>query len=205
MAAWSDFLPLVGQHCPNAPSLSIEYWARHAARDFCTRTLVHQAALPVFETDVGEPEYTLNCGQGLEPVKLLACRVDGQRMKLITPAELDAEPSLPSHPAMPQYAYLSGAARLVLHPSPARVMPVSVRAAVRPAKDAAEVEDDLLAMYGQAIAFGAARMLAMTLDGRDEKLAQAMAGLYEQEIGRAKAAAYFNRARSSPRSTPTWC
>jgi hypothetical protein len=36
-------------------------------------------------------------------------------------------------------------------------------------------------------------------------MASAMSSMFDDEVGRAIAATYFNRARSGPRATPTWC
>jgi hypothetical protein len=207
MAALSDFIPLVGQHCPNAPSVSIEFWARRAAIEFCRRTLAHQATLASFDTviDPLADTYTLAPGTGLQVAKLLGCRVNGQRMELRTPAEFDKVWDLDATPSTPEYVYLSGTNALTLYPPPATVLPVVVRVALEPTATAATVDDIVFSQYADAIAYRAAAHLAMTPDGRDERLAAAMMGLFEAEIGKASAATYFNRSRSGPRTTPTWC
>lgn len=205
MTALAEFLPLVGQHCPNAPSIAIEYWARRAAIDFCRRTLAHQASLASFNTVIGQAAYTLDCGTGLQAAKLLACRVDGKRMSLITPADLDALPDPVTNNSTPEGVYLTGTSQLTLYPKPSAVVAVDVRLALEPTATAAEIPDDLFAQYAHAIAYGAAAKLAMTPDGRDERLAAAMSAMFDDEVGRAVAATYFNRSRSGPRTTPTWC
>ncbi len=205
MTALVEFVPLVGQHCPNAPTVAIEFWARRAAIDFCRRTLAHQARLASFNTVIGTPEYTLDCGTGLQVAKLLACRVNGLNMRLTTPTELDALPDPVTTNSTPEAAYLTGTSKLTLYPAPSAVVAVEVRVALEPTAAAAEIADDLFAQYAHAIAYGASAKLAMTPDGRDERLAAAMSAMFDDEIGRATAAAYFNRARSGPRATPTWC
>lgn len=205
MAALSDLLPLIGQHCPNAPTASMEFWARRAAREFCQRTLAHQATLASFDSVAGTDEYTLSCGTDLQPSKLLSVRFAGRALSLITPAELDAMPDLDETDGTPEAAYLSGTDKLTLYPSPAAVSAVAVRLALEPTVTAATIPDDLFKQYGQDIACGAVKYLALAPDGRDPALASAMATMFEQAIGMALARTYFARARSSRRVVPTWC
>ena len=206
--ALSAFLPLVGQHCPSAPSVSIEFWARRAAIELCRRTLAHQATLASFDTVISPltDTYTLDFGtEPLQVAKLLGCRVNGQRMELRTPAEFDKAWDLDTTPSAPECAYLSGTNALTLYPPPAAVVPVVARVALEPTATAASIDGSVFAQYADAIAYRAAAHLAMTPAGRDERLAAAMMGLFEAEIGKASAATYFNRSRSGPRTTPTWC
>lgn len=205
MAALSEFIPLVGQHCPNAPSIAIEFWARRAAIEFCRRTLALQGTLASFDTVADQAAYALSCGAGLQATKLLACRLGTRRLTLVTPAEIYALADMQSASGVPEGAYLSDTSELTLYPPPAAVEAVEVRLALEPTQSAATIPDELFNQHAGAIAYGAAAKLAMTPDGRDERLASAMSGLFEEEIGRSKATTYFNRARSGPRTTPTWC
>lgn len=204
MAALSELLPLIGQHCPNAPSVSMEFWARWAAREFCSRTLAHQATLAPFDSVVSAAEYTMSSGSDLQPTKLLGVRFAGRALALITPAELDSLPDLDETDGTPEAAYLSGTEKLTLYPAPSTVGAVVVRLALEPSPTATTIPDDLFSQYGHAIAYGAAKYLALTPDGRDASLASAMSSMFEHEIGRALANTYFARARSSRRIVPTW-
>ena len=205
MATLQDFLPLVAVHCTNAPTPAMESAVRSAAIEFCRKTLCHQVTLAPFNTVVDQREYTLAPGTGLQPAKLLACRVNGQRMRLLTPAEFDAMPSVDATSGTPEAVWLSGTSRLSLYRTPALVAPVEIRMALEPTQAAATIADDVFFEHAESIAYGAAQRLAMTPEGRDERLAAAMSAMFEDAVGRVAARTYFNRSRSGPRTTPTWC
>lgn len=205
VAALADFFPLVAQHCPNAPTPSIEFWVRQAAIDFCRRTLAHQAQLVPFDTvaDPVTPAYTLPVPAGTQVAKLLACRVDGRPVALSVPSEIDALPDWQA-PGQPECAYLTDTAIMTLYPAPATVVPVDVRVALQPTQVAAEVDDSLFEQHAATIAYGAVASLARTPAGRDPDAVRAFGAMYEEGVARAMAETLFNRARSHKRTTPQW-
>lgn len=198
-------LPLVLQHCPNAASASVEFWVRQAAIEFCRRTLAYQRELPTFQTEAGKAFYIVSTDANLQVSKLLACRVGARRMELVTNTELDGADAQEAGASGPEAAAMVGTNIMRLYPTPTAEEAVTVRCAMEPTQDAAALPADIFEQHGHAISCGAIKWLAMTPEGRDPVLAQAMAEAFETEIGRAKSRALFNRARSGRRVTPTWC
>jgi hypothetical protein len=199
-----EMLPMVVQHCPNASSAGAAFWVRQAAIEFCRRSLAYQVTLPVVQTLPEQALYTISADAWLQVAKLLSCKVGGRRMSLVTPAEMDGQGAEGPGRA-PEAAAMAGTNTLLLYPTPTAEEPILARCAMEPSQEAAALPTDLFAQYAQAIAWGAIKWLAMTPEGRDPKLAAAAGDAFEAEIGKASAATYFNRARSGPRTTPTWC
>lgn len=206
MAALSSFLPLVAPFVPGASDIAIRNAARNAAIDFCQRTLALQRTLASVNTVASQSDYTL-VQSGEVVAKLMHVTLSGEPLVAVTESELDAEPSGTTAEA-PRLALMAGPMKLRLYPTPTVAdLPIVARAAMRPARAAASIDDDLFERYAQVIACGAAAWLASQAKKAysNPNVAMEQRAMFNEGIAAAKVAVYNANARTRPRSRVRWC
>lgn len=201
---WNVFAPLVAPYVAGAAGFTIDAAVRQAAIDFCTRALVLQRTLAPVLTVANQAGYVLPL-EGEVMAKLLHCRIGSEVAGLLTLPELDA---LQPAAGAPRAAYvIEGATTLYLHPVPtASGTPVVARVAVCPSQASTTVDAALFERYAAGIAAGAIDILCRT-PGRAYSNADAAIdarGRFETAINRARTAAFYAHARSSPRASASY-
>lgn len=195
--AWSAFFPLIAPHSTGAADPAIEDAARRAAIEFCAETGVNEKTLADIATVQGQADYTIAGATSEVIAGLLSVRLDGQRLSLLTPAELDDMPELEGD-ATPWAAMLVGPSSVRMVPAPVVAdRQISVRAAMRPAQAATGVDDAVFERYAADIAFGAVALL-------EPKRSDARVRFVDA-IGRARVAVLRNHSRTATRARINWC
>jgi hypothetical protein len=197
VADWADFYTMIAPHVPGAAEPAIEDAARSAAIELCSKSGVAEKTLADIPTVQDQADYTIAGATSEVIARLLSARLDGQRISVLTPADLDELPDLEGDASTWAAVLLTpSTVSLILAPAAAgRVL--SLRAAMQPARAATTLDDAVFERYAEDIAWGAvARLVPKRLDAQARFL---------DAIGRAKAAVLRNHSRAGTRSRVNWC
>jgi hypothetical protein len=197
MAAWSDFVPLVSPEAAGCADIVIENAVRRAAIEFCEKTLCLQRTLSGVTTVVGQAEYAFT--QANEVIeRLLAVKVNAEPVNLMAPHHTDWERTPVNGAA--QSASLSGVLSIRLYPAPSIAgYAIQARAAMRPSRAAASLDDAVFERFADAIADGAVYRICATPNRAytDPNKAAEAAMRFQQAIDSAREGTYRNNTRTS--------
>lgn len=199
-----DLLPLVLPYLPGCPEISAEAALREAAIDFCERALVVQKVLPAITPTQGATRYELTLDPDERVAKLLSAKCNGRPLSLTTPAGADDAPDSLGPVAA---VYLAGPRALGVYPTPAAAgAAITPRVAIKPARTATTLPDDLVEDYAADIAQGAIARCAME-PGQpytNAEVAGAASAVFEGRITKAKVDAFNANSRADQRVPPMW-
>lgn len=236
MAALSKFYQFVAPFVPGAPEFAMALEVRTAAIEFCQRSLAHQRTLDSVASVAGQSLYDLvflgdvltlsddasidlsdvvtlspdavSPGNVEVVAKLLSVKVDGEPLRLLAPQQMD-EFKAETTAQAPTCALLAGPMRLQVYPTPSVAgKAIVVRAAMRPAQEAATIDDELFERFARVIADGAIARLA-ALPGKafsNPDVAMAAQLRFDDAIAKAHERAFLNDTRAVQRSRRiSWC
>lgn len=206
MAVLSAFLPLVAPWTPGAPDVAIENAALQAAIEFCSLSLCLQRTLASVATVVDQADYTLT-QSGEVTTKLLAAWLDDRPLDLVTAASFDGISPQESSSAPGGLLWRGPMAVQLLPPPSVAGLALVVRAAMTPSQAATTIDDGLFERHAAAIAEGARAWLMSQPEKAYYKPNDAAAcrGRMLEAAANEKAAAFYDRARSSRRRSVVWC
>lgn len=188
MATWSQFAGDYLFEVTGCSTFQAERALRHAAREFCERTLAHRLVLDSIPTVAGVSSYDYDPASNLEVVKLLSATLDGQDMELLDPS---ADLYRRGIKGLSPFEFM-------LQPAPSAGQSVLVTAAVKPSSTASTIESRLYESHAMSIAAGAKAILFSQSDQPYSNMEQALKNRaqFESDIGSiaAKAAQGFSRA-----------
>lgn len=195
---FTDLIPDVMPYVPSCPSFTISDHLLRAAREFCRRTHVWQAALTPFNTVVDQQGYALAPPAGSSVVRVF--RVDvGDCNDITVHDEVTAEAEV-ARGSSCQFAWLSGNT-LRLNPVPTEIVAVQVQVSVKPTRTATSWPDDLGEDHAEALIYGALSTLydMPRVDWADDAKAMKYGGRFEAKV--AKAARNRSKGRATQRSS----
>lgn len=202
MTPLSAFRPLVAPRvAPWAADPQIDRAVLDACIEFCERSLVVRKMLDSFQTSVGKFEYDLY-GPNQQSVCMVA-RLWSDSCDL-TPLDDDQAPApFDRRQAAPRAFSLPEPDALHLHPTPDGIFTINVRAALRPKRNAKQVEDRLFEDWSDAIMDGAlSRLYAMPGEGFSAVLSGEHSKRFTAAVNTAMLEASAGRTRTELRVTP---
>jgi hypothetical protein len=170
-----------------------------AAIAFCEESQVIRARLDSFPTVNAQVGYTLVAPLGQQVARVLEVRVDGRPIPMVMAEDVGMISDAVGRPMACYTDATDSTFELRLFPVPDGVYQVQVTAALRPTRDATEVEDDLFNLWSDALVSGAlARLMAVPAQPFSNP---ALAGGYSvaalSAARRAKVEGSFGRVRGS--------
>ena len=180
MKTWADFQDDYLFDVAGCSLFLAERAIRHAAREFCEKSLAHRIVLDPVSTVSGISTYDYDPASSLEVVKVLSATLDGQDIDLLLQG-VDAN----------EYGLVGlSPVEFTLQPAPSAGQRVVVTAIVKPSNTASGIEDRLFASHAEAIAQGAkARLYALA--------EQPFSNMEQAGLNRALFDAAINTARTS--------
>lgn len=193
MKPLSAFYSRIAPRVSGLSNAAIDMAVLDAAIDFCRRSKVLRVNLAPVDTVAGVREVTITppASHTIEQVFRVFCGTDELRPmedgSIASPfADHDAIGADVAPRGRPRAFREVAPGRLSLYPAPDQAYVINVRAAVRPSRDATEVEDVLFEEWGEAIAQGAlARLYAQPGESMDLQMAQLNATGFVVEANRA--------------------
>lgn len=197
---FDDFHPFVLPYVGNCPVQSVNFHVLQAATEFCARAPVWLEHLDTVLSDAYRTEYPLALDDQVQLVKLLAVKVNGQPIDVLTGGPDGVERRRPNYITR-QTAYLANPKTLVVLPAPAAVdSAIDCYAWLKPSLTAFELPD-LLAQHAEAVSRGAlARLYAMPKQAwTDLGLAGLQATQFRHDTDVAARVAELANTRRTPR------
>jgi len=204
MKAVSDFFPRVIPYLPGCPEPLAARALVDSAIQFCDESLVLRQKLDAFSTVDGVGSYELDTPTNQQVSRVMKVWLDGV---LIGPVPVDDAVPM-STPKQKPYAFyttrVDSEFLLNLYPTPDKLYSIVVEAAMRPARDATSLEDDLFHLWVNPVVMGAMGILQSipgqafsepTEGQRNSLMALALARKARIEGG-------FGRVRSTVRISP---
>lgn len=169
MVPVANFRPRVAVQAPWASDLQIDMAVVDACIDFCNQSQVVKDMAAPFTTVANQREYSIPDGvdRGISAFMRVWC--NGVELQPLDEDAVDgpwqfvsAVPGLTLPTGTPRYFQETTSGSVSLYPVPAGVYTVNVRAAYRPNRTAAQVDDVLFQDWVEAITHGAMSRLLMT-------------------------------------------
>lgn len=158
----STFFPRMLPYLPGCSEPLAQQALLDAAIVFCEDTQALRAELDDFETAPGQAAYELNVPSAQQVARILEVRVEGRVIPAVAAEDVNLLNHATGHPMAYYTDRTDSQFTLRLFPTPDDAYTVSVRAAVRPTRDADVLEDDLFDLWSDAVLFGAvARVMAV--------------------------------------------
>lgn len=158
----SDFFPRMLPYLPGCSEPLAAQAILDAAIVFCEDAQVVREELDSFTTATGEKSYALDAPSQQQIARVLDVTVDGRSLPGIAAEDVDLLVGAEGSP-MSFYTSRNGSELLLnLFPTPDKAYQVQVRAALRPTRNATQLEDDLFNLWSDAVIAGAmARVMAI--------------------------------------------
>lgn len=158
----SDFFPRMLPYLPGCSEPLAAQAILDAAIVFCEDAQVVREELDGFVTVAGEKSYELYAPAQQQIARVLDVLVDGRSIPGIAAEDVDLLVGAEGSPVS-FYTSRNGSELLLnLFPTPDKAYQVQVRAALRPARNATQLEDDLFNLWSDAVLAGAmARVMAV--------------------------------------------
>ena len=210
MKALSVFRPRIAPRVSGCLDEMIDQAVLDACIDFCERTLVVKRMLTPISTVASTFEYT----PAAPSEEAVACLVRVWcDLSELTPLDEDAMatpfgftasvPGQTNTPSKPRFFNETSPGSVGLYPAPDRVYTLNIRAALRPTRAAANVEDQLFEDWAEAIVDGAlARLMLYPGEWANVKLASVHEKRYEAAVGSARLEASQGATRAQQRIQP---
>lgn len=205
MKPLSDFYTRIQPHAALVPLPTLDRALVDAAITFCEDSRAIRQRLDPFDTVPTVAGYELDANPQQQVAHVLKVWFDGIELTPLTdsfgPAPNDTEPGTPQ-------AYWTSRADsqfvLNLWPAPDRIGTVVVNAAMRPVREATQLEDDLLDLWADALTAGAlGRVLSIPGQSWTDVVAAAGAQTaFMAHAQRAKVRSEFGRQVASMRVRP---
>jgi hypothetical protein len=177
---WDDFLPLITPHLPGCPNASVKTYLALTARDFFTKTYLWQDDIDAIYLAPNQVEYDLDAEAEVEDV--LAVVLDKQQLDRTEFRLIPFERRDEIGP--PRMYWIHSDRTIRVFPTPDKRAVMKVSAVLKPARDAASVEDWIYATWADVLVNGTVAQLAI-MPGKewsDMNLASMHKILYEQAI-----------------------
>lgn len=157
MKPLSAFYPRILPYLPNCPEPLVDQVLVNAAIEFAEASLTLRQNLDSFRTVVGKVEYDLDPPTKYHDInRVMGVTLNG---KELSPGLFEAiRNDLPTATAIPRGFYTDrtdNTFTLRLSPPPDKVYPVVVAVALRPARNATQLDDDLFNIWIDPIVSGA--------------------------------------------------
>ena len=159
----SDFFPRVLPYALGCPEPTLAQAIVDAAIAFCEDSMVLREPLDLIQTEAGVDHYDLDAPPQQAVARVMDVYRDGVRLKsVLEDANRGTRTDRQSQPDSYRTTRAGSVFQLVLMPVPDRAYTVQVEAAMRPARGATQLEDDLLDRWVEAVSAGAiSRLTAM--------------------------------------------
>lgn len=184
LKTWDEFLPLIIPHLPGCPNASLKTYLALSARDFLTRTYLWQDDIDAIYLAPNQVEYDLDAHAEVEDV--LAVVLEGETLertdfRRVPFSQRDQE-------GQPRMYWLYGDHSIRVFPIPDERKTMQVAAVLKPARDAAGVEDWIYETWADVIINGAIAQLAImpAKEWSDVGLAGMHKQMFEQAVIRAR-------------------
>lgn len=204
MAEWSSWFDEVLPDVPGCSAALAANAIRNATIQFCEEARVLVVDHPLMSAVANQPSYTWAPGAGLKVVRAEQVWFLGRELPPITSDDLETRyASWTTESGLPEFHLQDQieALRLVPYPLEAATDAIRARVSVRPSRAAAGVDDTVRERYLEEIARGAkARLMLMSRKPwTDQNLGAAMMGQFEDDIAKARLAAFkgWSRARNN--------
>jgi hypothetical protein len=158
MADFSDFYPYILPSVPGALESLVDQHIRDICLDFCTKTLIVQKTLDPVETEVGVADYDLAPPADMRVHLVLQAWLDRRELSAFNADSPHAQVGL-FNAAFNDNGYITGLVRnddltFTLNAIPTEVQTITMRAALKPTRDAETVDDLLFNDYAFEIGQG---------------------------------------------------
>lgn len=203
MRQLSDLYPLIVPHVPGAPDPLIRAHCALAARQLCSDLRCWSEWLePVLAQGPGT-EYDMDAPMGANIILVERVTIDGKDDRLASWRTYKNDPALAAGDLLTPVSHVA----FRVGSSVPLGAEIRLRVVLEPTREATALPDQVLDLYGEAIANGAIGSL-MLLPGQPFSNPQA-AGVYGGAFAAAVAGAHAREWRSrtnvTPRTRPTWC
>lgn len=203
MALLTKFYPYVTVDVPAAAIPSVEVAVRDACIDFCERTLILQVDHDPITAILGEPTYEFSPPDGYLVDKIMQLWYDDVMLPPVA-ADYAFQSSYVERgetvKSTPQGYLQKDARTFSLLPSPEKTVRngIVMRVAIKPTRDATEVDDILFDDYAEVIGWGAKYRLLLSpgKEYTNPEMAQAAKGLFDRGMSRARNRMTRNHTRA---------
>ena len=154
MKAWSQFFPDILAEVPGCPDSMLERALLRASQEFCAGTMAWKVWLSDTVTVLNTVEYDIEFESNSELIRLERATLDGRPLQMATADDLPNDWMTNSASIAP-CVFTNDRKTLALLPPPAANLVLRVEASLKPANNAAGVEDFLFDNYVDTIAMGA--------------------------------------------------
>lgn len=166
MKTWSFWLPDLLPHLPDCPIPVVERALLRAAQDFMRGSRIWKITLPPIPVTIGIESITIPMDADKDLVRIEEAWLDGDRLMLITPDELDGDydDDWTLHTGTPTslVQYVPGVVTVYPKPLSAALTGLKLKVSVRPSESAIGIIDEISVKYRDALECGAlARLMAM--------------------------------------------
>lgn len=151
--ALSAFTPYIAPAVPGCPEPLIDDAVRQAAIDFCQRTEAIRERI-TFNTVIAQ-DYVVLSPAGGDVARVYRAMIGTEKLEPTRREDFDED----GDPGQPREFYVEIPNTIRLYPVPDAVYAVVAQAAVKPARDAATLDDLLFLSYRDTIAEGAKAIL----------------------------------------------
>lgn len=206
MKALSDFYPRIMPFLPGCSEPLIDQVLLDAAIEFCENAPVLRQTLDSFNTRVGAIEYDLDPPSNQYIIaRVMSVNVNGDELAPVMTETVRSD--LPTAVAKPTAFYtdrVDSTLVLRLAPPPDAVYPVKVIAALRPARDATTLDNDLYNLWADPICESAIARAMMIPDQPFTNPAQAAALALSaaKKITASRVESNYGMVRGSMRVSP---
>jgi hypothetical protein len=210
MAAWSDFYPDVLLELPQIPLVLADHWLRNTAIEFCQRTRAHVVDLNPIDAVADQIDYAIVAPANLALVVVSAVVFDGEPLAPASPRALARKfGDWKTRRGTPQHYTSQALGTLLIVPGPAASAAgaIEIEAVVKPADDAATIDDDLFQRYRLDLAAGMkGKLMAMSeRPWTNAKMAAVYLAQFEAAVNAATAAAAAGNVSAQPRFSGDFC
>jgi hypothetical protein len=180
MKTWDEFLPLVIPHLPGCPNASIKTYLALTAREFFEKTYLWQDDIDAIYLAPNQVEYDLDAHAEVEDVLAVVLdkeQLDRTEFRLIPFERRDEIGS-------PRMYWIHADRTIRVFPTPDKRAVMKVSAVLKPARNAAGVEDWIYDTWADTLVNGVISRLAI-MPGKewtDVNLAAMHKALFEQAV-----------------------
>lgn len=161
MKLWSEFYDSLLPDVPGCNPAMANVALRHAAREFCDKTLAWNEIRGPQDTVAGSIEYDFDVGGSEEVVKLLGATLNGVPLKIR--AQNDMPPNWQTAPGGLSGILTVDRRSFFVVPQRAAGLQIQTWIALKPSKKGAGVCDPLFGQYEEDICIGAKARLMMSI------------------------------------------
>jgi hypothetical protein len=159
MKNWNQFYDLLLPWVPGCPLPMADLQLRTAARRFCDKTMVWREWLGDITTDGAAVVFDVSKSGQQEVVQLLRATLAGETLNVIRQEDVPGDWRTNYWPC-PSIFGVNAGSQLALVPLQATGLTLKTEATLRPSLVATGIPDAIFAKYAEAIAWGAAAILA---------------------------------------------